>query len=169
MNHITETIRIDAPKDKVWSVLADFGGISKFHPGLRSSRSTSAASSGEGATRECELRPMGTIQERIVEWRDGEEMVIEIFQGKNMPPLDFTTTRAHLSARADGEATLVTMAMQFRTKGALGAAMGPMLKAQFGKTVPNILRGLKHYVEQGERATPRQLRQIPMAATPATP
>ena len=123
MPHITETVRIEASKEQVWSVLADFGGVAKFHPGLRSSRATSDANSGQGATRQCELHPMGVIQERIAEWRDGEEMLIEIYEGRNMPPLDFTTTRARLSVHADGDTALVTMAMQYRTKGLAGAAM----------------------------------------------
>ncbi len=33
-------IRIDAPKEKVWEVLADLGGIYKWNPGVSHSRST---------------------------------------------------------------------------------------------------------------------------------
>jgi carbon monoxide dehydrogenase subunit G len=40
--HITETVRIEASKEQVWSVLADFGGVAKFHPGLRGSHATSS-------------------------------------------------------------------------------------------------------------------------------
>lgn len=164
MTRIESSIRIDAPKDKVWAVLADFGGIQKFHPGLKSSHSTSEANEGVGATRQCVLKPMGTIQERIVEWKDGEEMLVEIYEGKNMPPLDFEDTKARLSARAEGDKTVVTMKMAYETKGLAGAAMNPVLKSQFSKTVPSILQGLKYYVENGKKATSKELKQTFAAA-----
>ena len=51
MPSITQTIRINAPKEKVWNVLADFGGIINYNPNLKDSYSTSKANGGIGATR----------------------------------------------------------------------------------------------------------------------
>ncbi len=82
MTHIKESIRINATKDKVWELLADFGGIIKFHPGLRDSYSTSTKKGGVGASRHCDLLPAGSVEERVVEWKDGEEMLVQIFDGK---------------------------------------------------------------------------------------
>ena len=165
MQTIESSIRIDAPKEKVWAALADFGNIQNFHPGLKSSHSTSQASGGVGATRQCVLKPMGTIQERIVEWNEGESMLVHIYEGKGMPPLDFDTLKARFILREEGSGTAATMRMNYDTKGLGGAVMGPMLKSQYRKVIPQILQGLKFYVEKGRTPTSQDLKQL--AAAPA--
>ena len=165
MNKIESSIRIDAPKEKVWAAFADFGNIQNFHPGLKSSHSTSQARGGVGATRQCVLKPMGTIQERIVEWKEGESILVDIYEGKNMPPLDFDNTQARFTTRTEGSQTVVTMTMRYRAKGLGGLVMGPMMKSQFSAVVPKILQGLKFYVEKGKTPTSQDLKQ--RAAAPA--
>lgn len=164
MTELTSTVRIDAPREEVWAALADFGGIQKFHPGLRASRSTSSANGGVGATRHCDLKPLGAIEERITEWREGEEMLVHIYDGKNAPPLDFEHTKARISLYAEGQTTRVTMTMTYRLKGPMGILMTPMVKSQFSKGVAGLLKGLKFYVERGEKATSRDLARIPIVA-----
>ena len=51
MPRFSTQIRIDAPKEKVWEVLADLGGIYKWNPGVVHSHSTSDSTGGEGAMR----------------------------------------------------------------------------------------------------------------------
>lgn len=163
MPEIKSTIRIDAPKKEVWAALADFGNIQNFHPGLKSSHATSQAKGGVGATRQCILKPMGTIQERIVEWKEGESMLVDIYEGKNMPPLDFNNTQARFTARTEGGKTVVTMTMRYQTKGLGGVVMGPVMKSQFSAVVPKILQGLKFYVEKGRTPTSQDLKQLAAA------
>lgn len=107
---------------------------------------------------------MGVIQERIVAWKEGEEMLVHIYEGKNMPPLNFDTTKARISVKGEGKQSVVTMTMEYETKGLAGTLMGPMTKSQFGKAVPGLLKGLKYYVENGEKATSADLKQIPTLA-----
>ena len=164
MTKIECSVRIDAPKEEVWAALADFGGVQKFHPGLKASRSTSSASEGVGATRHCDLKPMGAIEERITEWKEGEEMLVHIYDGKNAPPLDFEHTKARISLYAEGQTTRVTMRLTYRTKGLAGVVMGPVMKSQWKKGVAGLLKGLKFYVERGEKATSRDLERIPLVA-----
>ena len=164
MPTIESSIRINAPKDKVWAALADFGNIQNFHPGLKSSHSTSKANEGVGATRQCDLKPMGIIQERVVEWNDGESMLVHIYEGQNMPPIDFNTTKARLSVRTEGNKTVASMKMDYELKGLGGAVMGPMLKSQYKKVIPQILQGLKFYVEKGKTPSTRDLKHVAVAA-----
>lgn len=89
LTSVKASIDIDVPKDKVWAILADFGNIAVFNPNLKGSFSTSEDSEGVGATRHCDLTPIGAIEERVLNWKDGEEMLVAIYDGKNMPPLDF--------------------------------------------------------------------------------
>lgn len=76
---------IDAPRDSVWAVLADFGNISSWNDGVKTSYLTGATSEGVGASRHCDLKPAGQLEETITEWLDGERMVVRIDSAKLLP------------------------------------------------------------------------------------
>ena len=99
MTHLSSEIRIKAPKEKVWAILADLGGIQNFHPGVKKSYYTSETKEGLGASRVCELIPMGKIEESVTEWREGEEMTLAIFP-KEKAPL-FQTAHSRLALKRD--------------------------------------------------------------------
>ncbi len=169
MTHIKESIRINASKDKVWELLADFGGIIKFHPGLRDSYSTSTRKGGVGASRHCDLLPAGSVEERIIEWKDGQEMLVQIFDGKGVPPFDFDSTKAHITVQEKDVDTIVTMDFNYRLKyGLIGAIMNnAMVKPQFQKVLPNLLKGLKYYAENGKKASRKELKQVQISTVAA--
>jgi carbon monoxide dehydrogenase subunit G len=151
MTRLTREVRINAPKEKVWEILADFGGISKFNPNVSTSYCTSEANSGVGATRHCDLSFKGaSLEERIVEWREGHSYTIEIYQGKNTPP--FKTARASISVRKDGNASIVTGTFDYSLKyGLLGVLMDKlMVQPQFSRAWSHLFAGLKYYAETGE-------------------
>ncbi len=162
MTHIKKSICIKASKDKVWELLADFGNIVKFNPGLRNSYSTSSQKGGLGASRHCDLLPMGSVEERITEWEDGEKMLIQIFDGKGIPPLDFDNTKAYFTLQEEGTDTIVNMDFSYRLRyGFIGELMNNMMvKPQFKKALPGILKGLKYYAENGKKATGKELKQV---------
>lgn len=153
MTTIIREITIDAPVQKVWDILADFGAIYKFNPGVPTSRSTSTANGGLGATRHCDLLPAGSIEERIIDWHEGHSYKIEIYSGKGIPP--FKTAVAQLTVRPDGTGTHARMSVEYKLKfGLLGSLMDRLLvKKQYDKAVPGILAGLKHFVETGEQVS----------------
>ena len=66
MPRLVRQIAINAPKEKVWEVLADFGAVSNWAPTILESRSTTEANGGVGAERTCKHQKMGDIEERIV-------------------------------------------------------------------------------------------------------
>lgn len=150
MTTITSEVQINAPVEKVWRIMADFGGIYKYNPNVSSSHSTSAANSGVGATRHCDLLPAGSVEERISEWNEGRDYKVDIFQGKGVPP--FKTAVARLSIRPQNNGSRVQMRFDYHIKfGLIGRLLDwLMVKKQFGKAVPSILAGLKHYAETGE-------------------
>lgn len=151
---VKETIRIDAPKDKVWDILADFGGIINYNPSISNSYSTSEANSGLGATRHCDVLPMGSVEERIIEWNEGSDYLVDIYEFNGpMPPIK--SAQARLSVEADGNQTIATMEMEYHMKlGVIGVAMDNlMLKSQYQKVVTGILQGLKYHTETGKQGT----------------
>ncbi|MCH8009620.1 MAG: SRPBCC family protein, partial [Chloroflexi bacterium] len=77
---VTSSVNIDAPPDKVWSVLADLGSIYKWNPGVAKSHTTSELTQGEGATRHCDLDDKNYLEERAFDWREGESFKIDVFE-----------------------------------------------------------------------------------------
>ena len=85
MARFSTAIKINAPREKVWEVLADLGSISKWNPGVSNSHSTSTETGGEGATRHCDLQnakggSIGFLEERAFDWRDGEGFIIDVYE-----------------------------------------------------------------------------------------
>lgn len=153
MTTIIRETRINAPKAKVWAALADFGAIHRFNPTVPKSYTTNGQNSGVGAQRHCDLAMAGaSIEERVVEWVEGERMKIEIYEGKNAPP--FKQAFASIAVRdAGANTTIVRGAFEYSMKfGPLGLLMDLlMVKPQFGKAWGGVFAGLKHYVETGEQ------------------
>ena len=151
MTKLSANVRIDAPKDKVWAAMADFGGIWRFNPSVVKSYSLTEANHGVGAERRCELTFAGaSVEERIVEWSDAGSMAVEIFGGEKMPPIKNVIGR--LEVRQDGDGSVASGTMTYDTKyGPIGWAMDKvMISKQFGKAFTGIFAGLKHHIETGE-------------------
>ena len=77
MTRISHEIQIDAAKDDVWAAIADLGAIQDFHPGVKKSYYTTEQESGVGASRHCDLKPFGSVEERATEWKEGESLALE--------------------------------------------------------------------------------------------
>lgn len=148
MTHIKHEIRIDAAKEKVWAAIADLGGVAKFNPAVKKSYYLSEQREGVGASRRCELRPFGAIDEKAIEWKDGESVTLEIFSGEKAPP--FKSAIGVMSVEDVGDATVARLALDYELKyGVLGILMDRLLvRRQFKKMVPAILAGLKRHVER---------------------
>ena len=67
MTNVTVEIRIDAPREKVWDVIADVGSVSVWHPFLSNSYYTSEAKEGLEAARHCDFPDGGYVKERTLE------------------------------------------------------------------------------------------------------
>lgn len=98
MTHISHQITINAPKERVWEILADLGEVKRYHPGLTDSYYNSGEKRGVGASRHCDLKPFGSIDERVIEWNDGESYTLEIYDGKKVPPFKKSNRDAFGSA-----------------------------------------------------------------------
>ena len=111
---------------------------------------TSEIKEGIGASRHCDLLPMGKVEERVISWKDGEEFTIEIYEGKSMPFLG----EGKFILKEEGGKTNVTMSITYRMKGGfLGSLMGVFIKGRISNAMEGTLTGLKHYIETGEIVT----------------
>ncbi|MGH1490315.1 MAG: SRPBCC family protein [Acidimicrobiales bacterium] len=150
MTTINRSVTINASAEEVWPALADFGGIAAWNPNVKTSKLTSSQQLGEGITRECQLFPMGTVQERVSEWTDGRMMTIDIYEFRNVPAM--RSASAVLELEPNGANTRVNIAMTYEVGlGPLGAGMNAMMmKRQFERTATSMMAGLKHHVETGQ-------------------
>lgn len=144
-------IRIDAPIDRVWDSLADFAGVWQYNPSVKTSYSLNGSDTGLGAERRCELTLAGAVvDERIVEWDEGEGYTVEILGGKKLPPI--RNVRARLDVRSEGDVSIASGTMSYDPRfGPFGRAMDRfMIRKQFGKAWTGIFAGLKYHAETGE-------------------
>lgn len=65
MAQVNATIRIDAPREKVWDAVSDIGLVHQFHPGVEASCSTTEVHGGIGAGRRCDLYGGGKVDEVV--------------------------------------------------------------------------------------------------------
>ena len=152
MTQIKSEIRINASKEKVWEVLADFGGVSKWAPTVAKSFTTTTATEGVGSERKCEIPGFGNVSERITEWDEGK-LIRYAVEAEGVGPIK--SAASEFSIRREGEDTLATMTVNFQMKfGLIGALMDRlMVRRKISKQIHITLAGLKHHVETGELVT----------------
>lgn len=150
MTRITSEIRINAPKNEVWNIIADLGAIENFHPGVTKSYYTSEVKNGVGASRHCDLLPAGSIEETATEWHEGEGYVLEVRGGEGLPP--FKKAHIHFTLKEDGQETVATMSLEYTLKfGLIGKLMDAWkVRPMFRTVVPRVMAGLKKYSESTE-------------------
>ncbi len=157
MPNVTKEIQIKAPIEKAWAVLANIGAVQDYSPGVVKSYYTSEIREGVDASRHCDLLPTGTVEERIVDWRDGEQYSIEIYESTEVP----YTGVAHFSLNRDVVGTLVAQIMDYKPTDYLPNALeGKSMEELVGKVIEGNLLGLKHFIETGEVVTREVFKRI---------
>lgn len=153
METVEKSILIDAPKEVVWKALADFKAVGEFHPFIDKVDLHTANNGGLGSKRTCHFNDGTTIDEEIIEWREGEEYTIN---GSNFSfPLNVMRGSLGVKAATDGRSEAY-MRLAFQPKyGPIGKLMSiMMMKPMMSKRVDAILAGLK-YLITNEKRVPR--------------
>jgi carbon monoxide dehydrogenase subunit G len=120
MSSVKITDRINAPADKVWELVGDFGGISRFSKGFKS---VTCEGKGVGAVRTITLPNDATIQERC-ELLDAARRTLDYSIVAGALPLASYLARIQLFE--DGDGTRIEWSSSFEPKGiseAQGIAM----------------------------------------------
>ena len=124
---LTAARTINAPKAAVWEVLADFGNVANWTSQVQTSYTTSDESTGLGATRHCDLAPLGQLEESIVDFIPEQRLGISIDSAKRLP------IKSAISAfelrEIDAETTEVTMTTDPKLK---GGPIAPLLRKLAG-------------------------------------
>lgn len=85
MSEFTISRQIDAPLEKVWEVLHDFGDIQRWNPGVAFSELTSDGPVTEGSTRRCDFAPFGGVNERIDRHIPLERLTVHLYETWRIP------------------------------------------------------------------------------------
>ncbi len=149
MSQLTRQVKINAPKEKTWQILSDWGSVSNWAPTITASHITTEAKRGVGAIRSCDHTQMGNIEEEIVAWEEGTSLSYDVIKGLPMPMKSLNNT---WSVSGEGADSMVTLTMDFGMKfGPLGALMAALaVRRMMHKEMGLNLAGLKQYLEIGE-------------------
>jgi uncharacterized protein YndB with AHSA1/START domain len=150
MGTLHHEIGIAAPVDAVWKAVGDLVAVQHWNPMVASARYTSAQREGVGATRRCELKPKGWVEERVWEWNPPHVIGLEVAASEW--PVVFMKWRTEL--RKDGGATRITQRMDYKVKfGPLGTLIDlVMMRRMLNRGIRETFEGLKRHVESGARS-----------------
>ena len=140
MREITVTRTIDARPSAVWEVLADFPNIADWNGGVKKSYATGETTEGIGATRHCDLAPIGELEETIIAWEPDRRLVVRIDSAAKLP---IKSGEATFSLSASDGATPTEVRYAYQPKfGPIGALLGPMLDRQLSSGFEGFLADL---------------------------
>lgn len=135
---VLERVMVARPKEKIWRVLADFGGISCWALDVDHSRLLTSQTEGVGASRRVQIGRLAFI-ERVVEWQPGARLSYAI---EGIPLVRGAVNAWTLEST--GDATNVSLASRIDGNPASRFLMGRVLAPSLKK----LLDDLKSYVEQ---------------------
>ncbi len=112
--HVTKSVTIDAPADKVWNAVKDFNALNTWHPAVDKDEIVAGRNNRAGAERLLTLKGGGTIRERLLRFNPANRaFAYEIVEGV-LPVSDY---RSRLVVRAAGDdKSTVTWSGRFKRK-----------------------------------------------------
>ena len=144
MPEFTVTRQINAPVEKVWEVLDDFGNIHRWNPGVKASGLTSEGPVAEGSTRHCDLAPLGSLNERIDRHEPNQRLAVDIYEASKLP---ISRSVADFNIAAHGDGTELTLNYTYTPN-----LLGRLLKGFTNKQLRKGMHGLaKSLAQESER------------------
>ena len=162
MTGINKRILINASREQVWQVIADFGGVERWAPTVVKSHCATEGKGGLGAKRILTTTRGGTTEEVIIEWNEGHSFTFEIPDGL---ALIVKTLRETWSVKESSNGATVVVRMDYQTKdGILSSILDSLfVRRELRWILVQNLAGLKHHIETGEIVTQKTTR-LPVAA-----
>ncbi len=147
MVKLSNQVQINAPKSKVWEIVSDFGNVSRWGPLVTQSATMSPNNQGIGAERSCEVLQLGNITEKVIDWDEGNSIMIEV---KGIPAVYSLVNKSTLSG--EGDQTVLTSETEVDIKGTEEEKKG--FEEQFYGAMQLTVQGLKQYAETGQKMAP---------------
>jgi hypothetical protein len=137
INHLLDA---KCPPETLWDILADLTAVADYNPGITAARLKGNQAQGEGAQRECDLVPKGKVVERVIEWREGQAVGLEIVESDW--PIHFMRWVTRIEPH--GGASRVKQRLEYRVKfGPLGWVLDRLvMRRKITEGVGAALRGM---------------------------
>lgn len=135
---VDETVVIDAPAEKVWSVMGDFGSIADWNPAVTGA--TVSNGNERGSHRTLTL-PTGTVTEGLDSHRPDSMRYRYRLQGET-EALPVSSYTAEMKLEPDGQATKVTWLGRFYRADTNN-------EPAEGKTDEDAVRAMTHFIRAG--------------------
>ena len=139
------TVCIDAPNERVWSVLSDVKNISDWSEAVVSARVSSNAQRGIGTERVCELKNGITINERWIDWEEGRSFT---YEGFNLPMVKSALNKWSIE-ESNGKTLLKTESRLEFKGGLLGRMIEPAMRFMAARMGADAMAAFKYLVENG--------------------
>jgi hypothetical protein len=135
--HIRVQRRMSASTASVWALYADFPNLASHWNGLRATRAIGGQTSGVGARRRVELKPIGSMEETVTIWEEGRRI-----DTKNQPSVSvpFEQAESTLTLDPDDDGTLATFDYRYVPRGGpIGRFTGPRIDKMLTATFTDML------------------------------
>ena len=135
--HIVVQRRMSASPGSVWSLYADFPNLAVHWSGLRSTKAIGDQTSGVGARRRVDLKPIGSMEETVTTWEEGHRIDTRNQPSASVP---FKQAESRLILEPDGDGTLATFDYRYVPRGGpIGRITGPMIDKMLTATFTDML------------------------------
>ena len=126
-----------ASPGSVWALFADFSALADHWSGLRATRAIGTRTSGVGARRHVELKPMGSMDETVTVWEEGRRIDTENRPSRSVP---FSRAETTLVFEPDGEGTLARFDYRYVPRGGpIGRVTGPVIDRMLTASFTDML------------------------------
>lgn len=148
-HHVSKSLRVNVPSEKIWEVLNDFSSVERFATTIKSSPIVGDKKSGLGAKRLCTFENDSSLVEEIIDYQEGRSIKVEISDFA----LPLKSMHAEMGVeKIDANSSEIFWSADFVVKwGPIGwllgfLAMRPVMKGVFTK----LLSGLAYHAATGE-------------------
>lgn len=150
MTKASKTRIINAPKDRVWATLEDFGEVHRINPFVKKTTSDCIAGTmSVGDTRRCEFyNGKSYVDEEVVDLEEGRTVTIKI-TGGTMP---FKAAAATFTLDpVSSTKTNLSMEMNYHAKGGpLAPVIGLAMKPMMGMMLSKVLKSFDRHMITGQ-------------------
>jgi hypothetical protein len=135
--HIRVQRRMSASTASVWALYADFPNLASHWNGLRATSAIGGQTSGEGARRRVELKPIGSMDETVTLWEEGRRIDTKNQTSVLVP---FKQAESTLTLEPDDDGTLATFDYRYVPRGGpIGRSTGPLIDKMLTATFTDML------------------------------
>lgn len=138
--HLTVQRRMAASTASVWTLFADFPNLATHWSGLRSTRAIGDQTSGVGARRHVELKPIGSMDATVTVWEDGRRIDTQNHPSVSVP---FNRAETTLTLAPEDGGTLARFDYRYVPRGGpIGRLIGLLIDKMLTNSFTQMLAAI---------------------------